>query len=738
MADSYGYHHDTGYRSQSYASVVPSASSWINPSIDTGKGRRPLPQPRYRDQSGTSSTLSGGLHGRRSSRPLPEPTFHQHRVPVQYDDIQNKSNNVDVVPIARSSQSEDLPAIHNLQINSTPAGEDEQIAIPGPSTSPVIVSKSNAGGRGFVGGFFKGLKRLPKMLKGGNNANDSKKQVTRKATFGTDNTGTTPTITAAPLTRGNTLPRYLSNPSIGPSNPQFAHRLSMAVPQSPEGAEATPRLGALQVRNNAAGPQFPTVTVSPPSDGYGDGEHADYYDGTSGEPVDNILENMPSLRDRATVMVYTNSQAPTVTPVHDVQEERPVTMIPTPRVSYAPDPPTRATTQIAQTVPILSEPQERPPNPHRVEPPQMEPTHFRQRAPSPVSPRGILSPKSTSAYTMSMAQSFYDPSFSGEHLSPVEKFFKGLYHLPWVAQERVTVDYRPADSARAKSKMKMLGKGSGKPMPSWYRAVVSRSRRMSKSLDLLSSGASSSLGNELSPRGSPASLSRQMRRSPRSSIYLHRHTSRGKATRPRARNRASSEAQSTAQAPERVPSPVNPGAYPYPFPQYPYPYPYQYAAYPPPAQQMQTAGPSQKPHRRHKSNRHRRQQEHPTYQPMAMPPMNMPMTVAMPMQPQGMPMNMYAAPPPMQVGVTSNGAPVYFITPSPPQSDSGQGPPTNHDPLQGQGQPQQAQAQPMHASAPMFVQLAPHPSGSQERGHRAKHTMTPPLTPQKAKATAYS
>ncbi|KAF5316616.1 hypothetical protein D9619_006407 [Psilocybe cf. subviscida] len=734
MADSYGYHPDTGYRSQSYASAVPSASSWVNPSAGKGKGRRPLPQPRHRDQSGTSSTLSAAPSGRTTSRPLPEPSFHQHRVPVHYDDIESGNNNVDVVHIARSDQGEDTPTMRPLHITNPPSIEDEHIAVPGSSSSPVIVSKSNASGRGFVGGFFKGLKRLPKMLKGGNNASDNKKQVTRKATFGTDNTGTTPTITAAPMTRGNTLPRYLSNPSIGPSNPQFAHRLSMAVPHTPEGAEATPRLGALQVRNNVAGPQFPTVTVSPPSDGYGEGERADYYDGTSGEPVDDILENLPSLRDRATVMVYTNSQAPTITPIHDIQEERPVTILPTPRVSYAQDLPTRIT-QVTYAAPIQTEPQERPPNPSTVEPPQMESAHFHPRVSSPISPRGILSPKSTSAYTMSMAQSFYDPSFSGEHLSPVEKFFKGLYHLPWVAQERVTVDYRPGDSARAKSKMKIIGKGSARPMPSWYRAVVSRSRRMSKSLDLLSSGASSSLGNELSPRGSPTSLSRQTRRSPRSSIYLHRHTSRGRATRPRTRNRASSEAQSASQAPQRVPSPVIPAAYPYPFAQYPYPYPYQYGQYPP--HQMQAAGPPQRTHRRHKSSRHRhQQQEYPPYQPMAMPPMNMPMTVAMPMQSQGMPMNMYAAgPPPMQVGVTQNGAPVYFITPSPPQSDSGQPRTTNHDPSQSQGQ---GQHQPMHATSPMFVQMAPHPSGSQEHGNRGKHNMTPPLTPQKAKATPYS
>jgi len=69
------------------------------------------------------------------------------------------------------------------------------------------------------------------------------------------------------MTTGNTLPRYLSNPSIGPSNPQFAHRLSIAVANGGLPPDASP--SAFQTRpqphpKSSSGPLQPNRNPSPP------------------------------------------------------------------------------------------------------------------------------------------------------------------------------------------------------------------------------------------------------------------------------------------------------------------------------------------------------------------------------------------------------------------------------------------------------------------------------------------
>lgn len=122
----------------------------------------------------------------------------------------------------------------------------------------------------------------------------------------------------------------------------------------------------------------------------------------------------------------------------------------------------------------------------------------------------------------------YDPSFS-KTSSPIERFFKTLYYMPWIAYERITVDYLPGkvgrvhghalsretsgkgvrderrrrggDKRRRETREKYtdrwrrnqrrirVGRGDhgDEKIASWYKGVSSRSKRTSAELDLLSS-----------------------------------------------------------------------------------------------------------------------------------------------------------------------------------------------------------------------------------------------------------
>lgn len=152
----------------------------------------------------------------------------------------------------------------------------------------------------------------------------------------------------------------------------------------------------------------------------------------------------------------------------------------------------------------------------------------------------------------------YDPSFS-KTSSPMERFFKTLYYMPWIAHERITVDYLPGkvgrvhghalsretsvrgvrderrrkggdrrrketrdkyrDRWRRKQRRTRVDRGDGdEKIASWYKGVSSHSKKASAELDLLSSdlglnspstttgiGASNGLGLEYLPADDSAS-----------------------------------------------------------------------------------------------------------------------------------------------------------------------------------------------------------------------------------------
>lgn len=655
---------------QSHPSVSPSTRSWVH-----STQMNPPPPP--------DDTTPSPSPARRLPRPLPDPTLHQSRSVYQYgpQEVEQEEQHIDVQPHATTPlpfgfPTEELGDESPIQLLSSPMHMDNHLRPP---------PREN---HSFVGGFFSGLKRLPKILRGGDGA---KQKLKRKGTFGTDTEGTSTTATG--MTRGNTLPRYLSNPSIGPSNPQFAHRLSMAVANGTLPPGSSPAV--FHVRENQAGPQYPMVTVTPASDEDRiTEEQASFFEGAPDEQQNHYLsagidhgETMsPNLQERTTVMVYnTDSQAPTVTPV-PIGPTPPKQAMSGPRVSYQDQLPTRANTQ-AQTEPPLAS-----------GPPLHAPTPVRPAPPIIQSPTEVLSStQATSSYTISAVPSFYDPSYSSS-LTPIEKFFKGLYNLPWVAHERITIDYRPADSKRAQDKIR----GLKKPMASWYRSLIPRSRRTSRSLDLLSSGTGSSspqtsLGNPLTPLASPTS-----RRSGRSSNT----NGRSRAKRHRRKRHTVSSSTTGIQIPQRTASPMIPSAYPYAYPGYPYAYPY--GAYPA-AMPIPTSprGP-----RRHKSKRTMKYPHgYAPYQPMAMAPMAGPMSAPMP----------------------TAGPPLYFIAPSPPQSAAGAEGAVNF--ANGQSSTQFRQAPPPPLPHPPPMQVSPVIMHFVPGAFNPNPTMaSPPLTPQRPEA----
>ncbi|KAK7055006.1 hypothetical protein VNI00_003469 [Paramarasmius palmivorus] len=114
----------------------------------------------------------------------------------------------------------------------------------------------------------------------------------------------------------------------------------------------------------------------------------------------------------------------------------------------------------------------------------------------------------------------YDPSFSTE-LSPTHGFFHTLWHMPWVASDRITVDYFPGMSRGAwdwrrvalgnrdstgttrthRDRTGVEYKPVQKPLKSWYTGVppvgkaadwAKRGEKTEPAVDLLSSGTSAS------------------------------------------------------------------------------------------------------------------------------------------------------------------------------------------------------------------------------------------------------
>ena len=611
----------------SHASASASTRSWV-----MSNQINPPPPQLQRSSSGLTP-----FHG---PRPLPE-SQSVRRTPVRYP-----------APAIENEEGEEEQPVGPSSIGMQYCQQPELLTevegggnYSSPTSTGNVQGSSKRGDRSLIGGLISGLRRLPKVLKIGGGGQKSKKRIAHQGTLGTEGTSSP----ATGIIRGNTLPRYLSNPSIRPSNPQFAHRLSIAVANGalppdafPSAFQARPhpqpisltgslrRTGnpspppllshSLQRHPSPLRPNIPTIIrVTPPSaEAVTEERTSDLYGEPTAihQPFESLAPSNPNNNNdtRATVMVYNSDDShephPAITP--------PAQRVNGPRVSHVSQPTSHASGRIQD------------------EPPPLPTVPFASPPISPLrgvssaeGPKDILSPLTTSRYTTTTTMaSYYDPSFA-LHLTPVEKFFKGLYNLPWIARERVTIDYRPGDSNRAKAKVKG---GVRRPMASWYRDVVSRSRRSSRDLDLLGNGtgsasASTSLGNSLTPRGSPTS-----RRSGRSSNHNQYRTSPQDHRHRKTRRRGTA----LTDPPQRNVSSSLPAVYPYQYPPYPFTYPYgsyPTASIPPPV--SHTAPPP----RGHRVPKY--PHGYTPYRPM----------------PQPLPQ-----PPP----------PVYFIAPSPPLNHEGQ------------------------------------------------------------------
>ncbi|CAA7270510.1 unnamed protein product [Cyclocybe aegerita] len=689
----------TATRGSHQSQATASTKSWVQQT----QRHPPPPPPGVEDLPPQSRPASQGtpFHG---PRPLPE--RHISRRPptqyVQHVDDEDGTDDIGDDPMVPGAlrfgyQSDDMGNGRPILAGPSTLGPSTPMLA---STAPLNIQHKKT----FVGGFFKGLKKIPKIVLG----RGEKGGLRRRGTFGTDGT----TLTA--VSHGNTLPRYLSNPSIGPSNPQFAHRLSMAVANGSLPPEATPAV--FQMRTNPQ-PRYPEVVVTPPSaEGVpGESVHAEFYDGPPPEEEPEYQEQEESHtdpRERTTVMVYnTDSQAPTVTQGPSSQPTRPPSA---PRVSYPAELPTRQNTQ-SQSEHFNPLPPPMPPPPLQPGPSSaiLHPSP-RYAAPHPNHVgrhrEQLLSPITTSGAdctSTSGLTSYYDPSFASD-LGPIEKFFKGLYHLPWIGRNRITVDYRPGDTARAKGKMRVLK--NPKIKPSWYRSMMGLSRR--NSLDLLSSeGAETmsprSFGNTLSRFGSPLSR-RSGRSSERRHHHHHNHHHHSSRTKHRhRRRRTATSAATTTDVPHRVGSPIVPTVYPYAVPPYlPYTYPYMpYATMP-----MPESSP-----RGQRSKTSRRAAKYPhggytAYQPMAMPPPPVPA----PMQP------------------APSGQALYYMGPSPPQSqNSGDASAMAGQPMMQAAAAGVSQAQgSLQFSSPMMHYVpAPYAQNLQA----GTPMISPPISPQRPK-----
>ena len=707
----------------SHASASASTRSWV-----ASNQMNPPPPPVERSSS-------SGLTPFHGPRPMPD-SQSVRRTPVR-----------NPPPAIEDDEEGDDLHVGPSSLATQDGQQPEVLSDGGDNNFSSSSARSKRGGRSFIGGFMSGLRRLPSVLRIGG-GQKSKRRLARQGTFGTEGTSSP----ATNMTTGNTLPRYLSNPSIGPSNPQFAHRLSIAVANgalppdsSPSAFRIRPHPHPLQQNGNSSPPpmlnhsferhpepsrpNFPTIIrVTPPSanEAIIEEQISDLYD----EPPERHPQfetHAPSrpntnLNDtRATVMVYNNSNDSHHPQFETHAPSRPNTNLNDARATvmvynnsndshhpqfetHAPSRPntnlndTRATVMVYNNsndshdsheshptitppaqpvhVPRVSyayQPSPRTSNRIRDEPPPLPTTGISIASPPMSPPRGVSSvegPKDfssppTSRYTVTTMASHYDPSFAS-HLTPVEKFFKGLYNLPWVARERVTVDYRPSDSNRAKIKVRG---GVKKPMASWYRAVVSRSRRGSRDLDLLSNGtgsasASTSLGNSLTP------TSRRSGRSSNNNRYQTSHRHRKK------RHRGTT----LTDPPQRNVSPLLPGVYPYPTP--PYPYTYPYGSYPP-------------------------------------APMRVPVSHTVPPRGRHVPKYPYGYVPYQPMPQQQPSAPVYFIAPSPPPNNEG-----------GQGNMTGQQAVPQGP-----VQISPVMMGYIPGSFNQNPTLaSPPITPRRTVA----
>ncbi|KAJ7738138.1 hypothetical protein B0H16DRAFT_99453 [Mycena metata] len=373
-------------------------------------------------------------------------------------------------------------------------------------------------GKGFVGGFVNGLRRLPRALvwtrrpRGYTNNTEG--------TEGTDGTGMT----------GNTLPRYASSPPT-PVVPATGSTLGfvrgvLATPgtQGPAalsvGSERRPRHPSFRVVPPEEDVQQGIVTpvICDPDPEHGEGEAMPGALEFPQTPMENPYDREPTSAPAPAASPHLNRVDDRLAAAADVDEDEPasVHVHPLPTVDY------------------------------------------RRMSSHDLATR----PHSRTTINSESAFSSDSPSFSSE-LHGVRRFFHALHLLPWVAPDRVTVDYFPP---RPKTKESV----------SWYHPETQ------------------SAGRDLEqPRD-------QLRSSPRHASGRANHDSPRTSPPHRSHRRAATSTD--------VPAPSPPASYGYPFAYYP-----AFSPSPPPTQpthgSRRPVSPrlrSPRPHSSPHAHRHRR------------------------------------------------------------------------------------------------------------------------------------
>ncbi|KAJ7176964.1 hypothetical protein C8R46DRAFT_1246198 [Mycena filopes] len=260
-------------------------------------------------------------------------------------------------------------------------------------------------GKGFVGGFVSGLRRLPRAL-----------VRTRRPRRGTTNTEGTEGTEGTGMT-GNTLPRYVSTPPtpVVPASGGGLRFVQGALGAPGRGAQTG--VGAAENVGGERRPRHPSFRVVPPEEDVRQGivtpvvcdpdppEHAEGEDGTMPGGLEFPQAPMENPYDRET------------TPTH---------VIPPPAASPHLD-------RVDDRLAALEGEGDEPASVH-VHP---LPTADYRR----MSAHDVTRPHSRTTIA-SGSFSTDSPSFSSE-LHGFQRFFNTLHLLPWVATDRVTVDYLP-------------------------------------------------------------------------------------------------------------------------------------------------------------------------------------------------------------------------------------------------------------------------------------------------------
>ncbi|PBL02133.1 hypothetical protein ARMGADRAFT_1005566 [Armillaria gallica] len=339
----------------------------------------------------------------------------------------------------------------------------------------------------FVGGFVTGLKRIPKAMFGAGGL--KVKEVKRQRQKSTD--------TGTHLTE-HTLPQYRTNPStpIVPQMPQTHTPLAeVSIPAALTTGEFQ------QHRNN------PTFRLDPPIGGYEPSAIS-----PTEVPIDQTRDSIHP-ESRRTSLHLTMPEPSIVLPPSQPLSRR--------QSHVSPRLPRReASTSHPSSIPAHPAPSE----------------DYRRM--SKADSQGGHGPQSATSSSVGA-----EPSFSSD-LNPVLRFITGLYDMPWVAPERITVDYRPGvdrgawvwkwthaknGSNGTRGRKVMVLKPIPKVMASWYTTGDDSGKKMPMKeharspssvapVDLLSSGAS---GTRSSMATSRATSGHTRRRVPiRSSVFL--------------------------------------------------------------------------------------------------------------------------------------------------------------------------------------------------------------------------